>query len=80
MEWVLEGDQGDIEEEREDGGQSLTLLLEPESVALHGANFTCRVTTKSGRKYEETVTVQVKGEPTVDVVFDIRDFSQLNQL
>ena len=26
------------------------------------------------------VTVQVEGEPTVDVVFGIRDFSQLNLL
>ncbi len=56
------GDQRDPEEEREDGGQSLTLLLQPESIALNGANFTCRVTTKNGRKFEETVTVEVKSE------------------
>ncbi len=65
MEWVLVGDQGDPEEEREDGGQSLTLLLQPESVALNGANFTCRVTTNNGKKFEETVTVQVRGESAI---------------
>ena len=62
MEWVLVGGQGDPEEEREDAGQSLTLLLQPESVALNGANFTCSVTTKNGRKFKETVTLQVKSE------------------
>ncbi len=64
MEWVLVGNQ-DPEEEREDGGQSLTLLLQPESVALNGTNFTCRVTTKNGMKFEETVTVQVRGESAI---------------
>ena len=59
---MLVGGQGDPEEEREDAGQSLTLLLQPESVALNGANFTCRVTTINGKKFEKSVTVQVKGE------------------
>ncbi len=66
MEWVLVGDQGDPEEEREDGGQSLTLLLQPKSMALNGANFICRVTTPNGKKLEETVTVQVKGESAMN--------------
>ncbi len=59
------GGQGDPEEEREDGGQSLTLLLQPESVALNGANFTRRVTTNNGKKFDENVTVQVRGESTI---------------
>ncbi len=60
MEWVLVG-VGDPVEEREDGGQSLALPLEPETTGLNGAKFTCRITTKNGKKFEETVTVKVKG-------------------
>ena len=60
MEWVLVG-VGDAVEERDDGGQSLTLPLKPETTGLNGAKFTCRVTTTNGKKFEKTVTVKVKG-------------------
>ncbi len=71
MEWVLVGGQGDPEEEREDGGQSLTLFLQPESVELNGTNFTCKVTTKNGMKFEETVTVQVRSEFKLQKIYSL---------
>ena len=49
------------EEERDDGGQELVMTLNPENTKLDGARFICRVTLTSGERFEETVTLQVKG-------------------
>ena len=49
------------EEERDDGGQELAMTLNPENTDLDGAKFVCRVTLTSGERFEETVTLEVKG-------------------
>ena len=61
-----------------------TLTMSPDTIWFRGRTYYFTVVVK---EYQSdtvmtvyTVTVQVEGEPTVDVVFDIRDFSQLNQL
>ena len=41
--------------------QHLTLTIDAETTGLNGAMFTCRVTDVEGKKYEETVTIRVKG-------------------
>ena len=46
---------------RDDGGQELAMTLNPENTDLDGAKFVCRVTLTSGERFEETVTLQVKG-------------------
>ncbi len=61
MEWILVG-VGEAVEKREDGGQSLTLPLNPKNTGLDSTKFTCRVTTARGKSFEETITVRVKGE------------------
>ena len=63
MEWVLAG-VSDPVEEREDGGQSLTLSLNPTDTGLDGAVFTCKVTTARGKTFQETITIEVKGRIT----------------
>ena len=60
-EWILVGIQDDPVEKTTDS-QSLTLTVNPKSVGLDGAMFTCRATTHGGKVFEETVTVQVKGK------------------
>ena len=62
MEWVRVG-VSDPVEEREDGGQSLALPLNPTDTELDGAAFTCRITTVRGirKTFQETVTIEVKG-------------------
>ena len=65
--WMLLGvGSGDPVEERSDGGKSLELLLTPEATELNGAKFTCRVTTENGKVFEETITVEIKGEYVCD--------------
>ena len=41
--------------------QHLTLTIDAKTTGLNGAMFTCRVTDVEGKKYEETVTIRVKG-------------------
>ena len=60
MEWLLVGVVEPVEQ-REDGGQNLTLVLNPTDTELDGANYTCRVTTETGEILEETITIEVKG-------------------
>ena len=47
--------------EQTTGSQSLTLTVSPQNAGLDGAMFTCRATTYGGKVFEETITVQVKG-------------------
>ena len=62
MEWVLVGIEEPVERS-EDRKQSLILTLNPDTTALNGATFICRVTTAdSGKNFEESVTIKVKGE------------------
>ena len=61
MEWVL-GGVADPVEKREDGGQSLNLLVNPTDTGLNGAKFTCKVTTVTGKTFQKIITVEVKGE------------------
>ena len=61
MEWVLVGVAEPVEE-REDGGQNLALPISPTDTGLDGAEFTCKVTTASGKIFEKTITVEIKGE------------------
>ena len=60
MEWLLVGLANPVEE-RNSGEKELVMTLNPENTDLDGAMFTCRVTITSGEKFEETVTLQVKG-------------------
>ena len=60
MEWILDG-VAETVEKRDDGGQSLTLVVKPTTTGLDGAKFTCRVTTTKGKTFQETITVKVKG-------------------
>ena len=53
--------QGDPVEERSDEGMFLELVLTPEATELDGAQFMCRMTTKSGNVFEETAVVEIKG-------------------
>ena len=55
------GIQDDPVEETTDS-QSLTLTVSPKNVGLDGAMFSCRATTVGGKVFEETVTVEVKGD------------------
>lgn len=62
MEWVI-GDVAESAEEREDGGKNLMLLFNATTDRkLDGANFTCRIITRAGNMYQESVKVEVKGE------------------
>ena len=67
LEWILVGIQDDPVEKTMDT-QSLTLTVSPEGVGLDGTMFTCRATTYGGRVFEETVTIQVKGNQTGGLV------------
>ncbi len=60
IEWLLD-DRRTIQEEREDGGQTLVLSLTPKDTELNGTSFACEVTTSSGETFSETVVVIVKG-------------------
>ena len=60
MEWLLVGVTEPMEQ-REDGGQNLTLPIDPTDTGLDGAKFTCKLTTVTGKVFEETVTLEVKG-------------------
>ena len=62
MEWILVG-VGETVEKREDGGRSLALPVKPTNTGLDGTRFTCRVTTVTGKVFEKTITVHVKGKP-----------------
>ena len=64
MEWVVVA-IGNAVEEREDGGQSLILPLKPTTTGLDGAEFTCKITTTGGKKFSETITVDVKGQTSL---------------
>ena len=57
MEWLLVG----VGEQSEGGGQNLTLAINPTDTGLDGAKFTCKITTVTGKVFEETITVVVKG-------------------
>ena len=61
MEWVLVGVAEPVEV-REDGGQSLALPINPTDTGLNGAKFICKVTTATGKTFEKTITVEVKGK------------------
>ena len=61
MEWLLLGMAEQVEQ-REDGGQNLTLVLNPTDTELDGANYTCRVTTKAGNVFHDFFTLEVKGK------------------
>ena len=51
-------------ERSEDGGQNLTLVLDPTDTELDGANYTCRVTTKAGNVFQDFFTLEIKGKPS----------------
>ena len=51
-------------ERSEDGGQNLTLVLDPTDTELDGANYTCRVTTKASNVFQDTLLLHVKGKPS----------------
>ena len=58
MEWFLVGVDDSLEKSYD---QHLTLTIDAKTTGLNGAMFTCRVTDMEGNKYEESVTVRVKG-------------------
>ena len=61
MEWLLVGVAEPLKL-REDGGQNLTLQINPLETELDGVEFTCKITTVRGKVFEETITVNVKGQ------------------
>ena len=60
MEWLLASVAEPVEQ-REDGGQNLTLVLNPTDTELDGAKYTCRVTTKAGNVFQDSFMLEVKG-------------------
>lgn len=48
--------------------QILVLSLSPQATELDGARLTCRVTTTNGKIFEETITVQIKGQQLMRLV------------
>ena len=60
MEWLLVGVAEPLKL-REDGGQNLTLQINPLDTELDGVEFTCKIITVRGKVFEETITVNVKG-------------------
>lgn len=58
MEWFLVGFDDSLEKS---SNQHLTLTIDAKTTGLNGAMLTCRVTDVEGNKYEESVTVRVKG-------------------
>ena len=58
MEWFLVGVDDSLEKSY---NQHLTLTIDAKTTGLNGAMFTCRVTDVEGKKYEESVTIKVKG-------------------
>ena len=60
MEWLLVGVAEPLEQ-RKDGGQNLTLVLNPTDTELDRENYTCRVTTKAGSVFQDFFTLEVKG-------------------
>ena len=63
MEWLLVGVAEPVEQ-REDGGQNLTLVINLTDTGLDGAMFTCKLTTVTGKDFEKTITIEVKGQKT----------------
>ena len=61
MEWLMVG-MAEPVEQREDGDQNLTLVLNPTDTELNGVNYTCRVTTKAGNVFQDFFTLEVKGK------------------
>ena len=59
MEWFLVGVDDSLEKSY---NQHLTLTIDAKSTGLNGTMFTCRVTDVEGKKYEQSVTIRVKGE------------------
>ena len=60
MEWLLVG-VAEPAEQSEDGGQNLTLVLDPTDTELDGATYTCMVTTKAGNVFQDSFVLEVKG-------------------
>ncbi len=60
MEWLLDDKRTKLEK-RDDGGQTLVLLFTPENIELNGTSFTCRVTTKSGSTFNESIIITIRG-------------------
>ena len=58
MVWLLVGVDECLEKSY---NQHLTLTIDVKTTGLNGAMFTCRVTSVEGNKYEESVTIRVKG-------------------
>ena len=58
MEWFLVGVDDSLEKSY---NHHLTLTIDAKTAGLNGAMFTCRVTDVEGNKYEESVTITVKG-------------------
>ncbi len=61
MEWLQEGVIQPIDR-NEDGAKSLTLYLNPTDTRLNGAQFTCRITTATGKRIEKTITADIRGD------------------
>ena len=60
MEWLLAGVREPVEESS-GKEKTLTLLLSPTNTSLNGVKFTCRVTTTTGKIFQEIITVEIKG-------------------
>ena len=72
IEWFHVGVNDSLSQEKSYGSQNLVLTINASNTELNGAMFMCRVTDVEGNKYEEGVTIRVKG----DFVFFIRSHMQ----
>ena len=59
VEWLQEGRRLT---QREDGVKTLVWVLRPSNTEWNGVKFTCRITTTQGQSFNETITIQVRGE------------------
>lgn len=59
LEWYIKGFDDPVESAT--GVSSLLLTLNPEGTSLNGTSVICKATVASGKVYEETVVIMVKG-------------------
>ena len=62
IEWFHIGVNDSLSQEKSYDSQNLVLTINASNTELNGAMFMCRVTDVEGNKYEEGVTIRVKGD------------------
>ena len=65
MEWFLVGLGAGEAIETVTGESSILLTINPSGEGLDGTMYTCRATTSDGQAVEESITLNVKGRPSL---------------